>query len=360
MRNIALLCLFLASLVSGNASAFDYTGNMTFNGHTYTDYFIVKTWEGPLYTGVFYDSACYGSDHVVPAGQGSGQFKPQCGDRAWYATSCNVSMTSCGYQGEFSPAYEAYINSVFLYDYGTMTYAATTTTYSDWATTRDIYASSGSQAVILESTVIPQAQLTIVVEPSEGGSVTGSGISCNVDEYSTCTYTLSEVSEDSLIATADEGYAFGFWTETKNPRPMTPNGDTTITAKFFKTFRNAVTDPEGFRKEIDDTTGGQCVNYVRDETDVVNTCTGYAVNCLGQAKKAGYQTGDTPKIGAIAVFSATSTLPYGHVGIVKLIDGNTIRIRESNWCSPATCETVGEHDENLSLGRILGYIYTTP
>ncbi len=204
------------------------------------------------------------------------------------------------------------------------------------------------------------AQITVIVEPSSmAGSVVSipSGvIGCHTNPEIACSAPLSQLA--SLEAVPNEGWVFGHWEEAENPHSLTPSENKTVIARFYRTFRNAVT--EGFRKEMYDATGGQCVNYVRDETDVVDTCTGYAVNCLGQAKKAGYQIGDAPKIGAIAVFSATSILPYGHVGIVKSINGNTITVRESNWCVPATCETVGEHDENLALERIIGYIYETP
>ena len=210
---------------------------------------------------------------------------------------------------------------------------------------------------------VPQTtgpQLTINIDPETGGSVTTADnvVACNVDNTcAACQYSLSQVSTSNLQANPKDGYAFGYWVGKENPHAMTTSGDTTITAKFFRTFTDAATN--GFSEQIGDT-GGQCVQYVRTETGILNSCTGYAVDCLGQAKAAGYQTGTSPRIGAIAVFFATDELPYGHVGIVKSFNDSYATLRESNWCTPATCLTVGEHDENFSSGRIMGYIYPAP
>lgn len=205
-------------------------------------------------------------------------------------------------------------------------------------------------------------KLTINIDPIEGGNVTGSGISCNVDTSSVCQYPISQVNSATLQANANCGYAFGGWIGKENPHAITPSADTTITAKFYKTFRNAAT--EGFRKTVS-SWGDQCIVYARYETDIpYAACHGDAMDCFGLAKAAGYSTGSVPKVGAIAVFNKDSYPTVGHDGIViEVISDTSIKLRHSNWCPApldSNCEIVTEDIVNIATKPVMGYIYPTP
>jgi len=211
--------------------------------------------------------------------------------------------------------------------------------------------------------------LTIVIDPLAGGNVTGDGISCNVDESSVCQYSISQVDLSSLQANANCNvngidYAFGYWKETDNPHSLSLYGtssDATITAKFFKTFRNAATG--GYRKSANDQTGGECLDYVEYETDIPNdVCTYSAVNCLGQANSKGYATGNTPKVGAIVIYSqGDGLMNNGHAAIVTNPDvGNgNMSIHDSNWHNPPD-GVVRDRTVSINDANIMGYIYPTP
>lgn len=194
--------------------------------------------------------------------------------------------------------------------------------------------------------------LTINVEPGDGGNIALDGVGCTTYP---CIYTLSEVNQSSIQATANTGYAFGYWKETANPYSVTPSGDKSMTAMFFRTFRNAVGD---FYADIDDN-GGECIVYVRSETGIdYNACHGDAMDCFSLAKAAGYSTGSEPKEGAIAVFSRDTFPDVGHVGIVKeIVSGTSIILRHSNYL---TYHIVGEDTINLTTHPVMGYIYPTP
>jgi surface antigen len=112
-----------------------------------------------------------------------------------------------------------------------------------------------------------------------------------------------------------------------------------------------------FNKEVADTSGGQCVNYVRYETGIPwSGCNGEAFTCYEKAKTDGYAVGHNPYVGSIVIFNKVpnTDLSVGHVGIVKEVNGNNIKIRDSNWVG---YETVGEHVIDTSSKDILGYIY---
>jgi hypothetical protein len=208
-------------------------------------------------------------------------------------------------------------------------------------------------------------QLNITVEPLEGGGVTGNGISCNIDTCGICEYYPIQNAGLTLTAQPKAGYAFSHWeiggvTSQLNPYTGVMSGDKAVKAVFNKTFRNAV---DCFGKEIGDT-GGWCTNYVNYETGITKASgepfSGDAYEYFQEAIDEGYATGSEPRVGAIVVFNNTS-LPYGHVGIVKEIhsDTNSITIRESNWCDPY-CYRIGEHNEDISDPNIRGYIYYAP
>ena len=255
--------------------------------------------------------------------------------------------------------------------------ACTSWTYSDWSTcgedgiqTRTILTSSpsgctGGLAFVSRScTYTPQ--LTVSPNPLAGGGIASSGqeIQCGVNGYNYCQADFTLNSEVSLQGYPTSNWAFAYWNDgvnqiTENPHTFTMDATKTVVGKFYKTFRNA--SIEGFSYNINDT-GGECVVYVRNETGIdYDAFNGDADGCLALAQGAGYSTGTEPRIGAIAVFSRNIVPDVGHIGIVKVINSPTsIKLRHSNWCSPATCHTVSEDDINLTTTPVMGYIYPIP
>jgi len=128
---------------------------------------------------------------------------------------------------------------------------------------------------------------------------------------------------------------------------------------FNGSFRNAVTDGFRFNVNVDRGERGECVLYVRDETDIpYEACHGDADGCLDLAHTAGYATGNVPTVGAIAVFSRSTFPDVGHVALVKeIISETSILFRHSNY---STYHTVSEETINLTTHPVMGYIYPMP
>lgn len=215
--------------------------------------------------------------------------------------------------------------------------------------------------VLMSANLIPPSQLTINIDPIEGGNITdGGNIECNVSTSAVCQYPLSQVNQSSLQANANCGYAFGGWIGLVNPHAMTPSGDTTITAKFYKTFPiNTAT--ASFKQS----SGyfGHCLEYVEYETELPDdVCTYSAVNCLGQAAMKGYATGNTPRVGAIAIYKqGDGSMNNGHAAIIASINSSagTMVMHEANWNNN---DGIVHNDrvENINNTNIMGYIYPTP
>lgn len=210
-------------------------------------------------------------------------------------------------------------------------------------------------------------QLTVIIEPvgSLPGSVVSSpsGISCGLDPE-ICSAPMSQVSQTSLQATPNTGWVFSHWEETGNPYALATNtsANKMVIARFYRTFRNAATDQEGFRK-AKDAIGGPCLEYVEYETGLPDdVCTYSAVNCLGQASVKGYATGSQPRVGAIVIYiQGDFPMNNGHAGIVASINegAGTMVIHDSNWSNPSD-GIVRDRTININDTGIMGYIYSAP
>jgi hypothetical protein len=205
---------------------------------------------------------------------------------------------------------------------------------------------------------IPSFTLTVTRSPEAGGEIEVNEIPCS---SCPCQFQIALNAEAEANATPATGYAFAYWLEgevqyTDNPHTFVMSEGREVEARFFKTFRNTVT--EGFTYSISDVVG-ECVVYVRNETGIdYDAFNGNAEDCFGLAQEAGYATGTEPRIGAIAVFSSDAIPDVGHVGIVKVINSSTsIKLRHSNW---STYHAVSEEDINLTTTPVIGYIYPTP
>ncbi|MDA2921725.1 LysM peptidoglycan-binding domain-containing protein [Patescibacteria group bacterium AH-259-L07] len=110
----------------------------------------------------------------------------------------------------------------------------------------------------------------------------------------------------------------------------------------------------------------QCTSWVAyqwaDEEGQCVPSWGHAKSWYYNAKRAGYETGNSPREGAIVAMTCTSWLcsRYGHVAYVESFDENTITISEMNGIKPrAYSQRTIENKTGVWQGgwKILGYIY---
>ena len=80
---------------------------------------------------------------------------------------------------------------------------------------------------------------------------------------------------------------------------------------------------------------------------------GNAGQWLGSARAAGFSTGSTPRVGAVAVWTNSY---YGHVAVVTAVNGSQIQVVESNYAGNMS---VGNYRGwfNPAADGIAGYIY---
>ena len=79
---------------------------------------------------------------------------------------------------------------------------------------------------------------------------------------------------------------------------------------------------------------------------------GHAKYWLGNAKRAGYSTGNIPEVGAVA--SLDGNARYGHVGLVVEVTDTQVKIREMNY---RRLYQITERWIPIGSGKINGYIY---
>lgn len=110
----------------------------------------------------------------------------------------------------------------------------------------------------------------------------------------------------------------------------------------------------------------QCTSWVAfqwaDEEGQCVPSWGHAKSWYSNAKRAGYETGTSPRQGAIVSMTCTSWLctRYGHVAYVENFDDDTITISEMNGIKPlAYSKRTIENKTGVwqSGWKILGYIY---
>lgn len=110
---------------------------------------------------------------------------------------------------------------------------------------------------------------------------------------------------------------------------------------------------------------GQCTYGVDKLKNFKIDWSGNAKDWLNNAKKAGYKTGSSPKVGAIIVWGAhSSNGGYGHVGIITKLSPLTYKAM-NDWdartgkVKPGVYVTrkVAEYPKRASPVKPLGYIY---
>lgn len=116
--------------------------------------------------------------------------------------------------------------------------------------------------------------------------------------------------------------------------------------------------PTGHRTGYNPGAPGSCVWYVFDQRPDLVGLPGYpyASQFALAASQAGYRTGTTPVVGAVAVFGAgvDGASSVGHVAIVEAVNNDgTFRIREMN--GPAGPWAVDTRDVPLTWGITFVY-----
>ncbi|HEL2058506.1 TPA: CHAP domain-containing protein [Streptococcus suis] len=98
---------------------------------------------------------------------------------------------------------------------------------------------------------------------------------------------------------------------------------------------------------------GQCTWGVKQVASWVGNYWGNANQWLYSASAAGFRTGSTPVVGAVAVWTSG---PYGHVAVVTAVNGSQIQVVESNYAGNMY---VGNFRGwfNPAADGVAGYIY---
>lgn len=98
---------------------------------------------------------------------------------------------------------------------------------------------------------------------------------------------------------------------------------------------------------------GQCTWGVKQAAGWVGNYWGNANQWLSSGAAAGFRTGSTPQVGAVAVWTAGA---YGHVAVVTAVNGSQIQVVESNY---AGNQYLGNFRGwfNPAADGVTGYIY---
>ena len=98
---------------------------------------------------------------------------------------------------------------------------------------------------------------------------------------------------------------------------------------------------------------GQCTWGAKQAAPWVGNYWGNAGQWLSSARAAGFRTGSTPQVGAVAVWTNTY---YGHVAVVTAVNGSQIQVVESNYLGNMS---VGNYRGwfNPAADGVAGYIY---
>lgn len=101
---------------------------------------------------------------------------------------------------------------------------------------------------------------------------------------------------------------------------------------------------------------GQCTWGVKQMAPWVGNYWGNAGQWLSSARGAGFRTGSTPQVGAVAVWTDSY---YGHVAVVSAVHANgTIEVMECNVTPPYNgSDPIGNYRGAFSPASIAGYIY---
>ena len=98
---------------------------------------------------------------------------------------------------------------------------------------------------------------------------------------------------------------------------------------------------------------GQCTWGAKQAAPWVGNYWGNAAQWLGSARAAGFRTGSTPQVGAVAVWTNSY---YGHVAVVTAVNGSQIQVVESNYAGNMSVANYRGWF-NPAADGVAGYIY---
>lgn len=358
----AILPYVLACLLSTDASALDlppYTLPATIDGHTFQEGAIT------IYNDGSYSISYYNRNALYP---NPTHYAPYDRWDIWWSEK--VTCTGNDFANDTSCTWN-YVDAHDPYDWEQYANLGHTNVNDIVDVDGHVYSSmdirNTNSTLSYQGTVYKAANWNFVVITSDpqqdSGTVSSSptGLVCS-DGVCHGSFPQGNV---SFTATPSEDWALGYWDDgtsnfVNNPLIVGMDGrkNLSLTAKFFRIFRNAVGD---FRQASGTYGNGSCVQYVRYETDLpIAACNGDASTCLSSAQSQNYLTGTTPRIGSVVVFGAASwNGNAGHVGIVSAIseNGTAITLQDQNFVD---ANIIGSHEMSTSHTDILGYIHYTP
>ena len=138
------------------------------------------------------------------------------------------------------------------------------------------------------------------------------------------------------------------------PAASTPATPSTPAASTFSTPSTPVTTtPITYSSSGNTYPIGQCTWGAKQAAPWVGNYWGNAGQWLSSARAAGFRTGSTPQVGAVAVWTNTY---YGHVAVVTAVNGSQIQVVESNYAGNMS---VGNYRGwfNPAADGVAGYIY---
>lgn len=98
---------------------------------------------------------------------------------------------------------------------------------------------------------------------------------------------------------------------------------------------------------------GQCTWGAKELAPWVGNYWGNAGQWLSSARAAGFSTGTTPQVGAVAVWTNSY---YGHVAVVTAVNGNMIQVSECNYDGSGT-QPIANYRGWFTPSSVAGYIY---
>ena len=135
--------------------------------------------------------------------------------------------------------------------------------------------------------------------------------------------------------------------------PSTPAASTPSTSVASTPSTPVTTTPITYSSSGNTYPVGQCTWGAKQAAPWVGNYWGNANQWLSSARAAGFSTGTTPQVGAVAVWTSGY---YGHVAVVTAVNGSQIQVVESNYAGNMS---VGNYRGwfNPAADGITGYIY---
>ena len=135
--------------------------------------------------------------------------------------------------------------------------------------------------------------------------------------------------------------------------PTTPAASTPSTPAASTPSTPVTTTPITYNSSGNTYPVGQCTWGAKQAAPWVGNYWGNAGQWLSSARAAGFRTGSTPQVGAVAVWTNSY---YGHVAVVTAVNGSQIQVVESNYAGNMYVSNYRGWFNPVSDG-VAGYIY---